>query len=685
MTGGSPFVPSAPAGSGFYLRDGAVEASEYGAVADQTSVTDAATTASSATVTSVTGGFTQSDVGKAVNISKSVLVATASDGAATGNTFVVTSATISPQASWVGKAITVTDGVVRLSTSIQAVSGTSIYLASKWGVRSITDLVATSGSANISSATALFDATNDAGATVASSGVLQSSSTISSVGGLTTATLNKTASASSAGATATITRAAAQTGLTITVHDALNTTIATYVDTNTVTLTDAPNVTSVNATIIYGTDNSTKLQNAVNASSGRTLRLPSGPMMIATGITVEVPCTIEGQGMPTGTAMTGGTKLVYCGTGKALWINSTSTGATVTGRNFGIDGNNAGATGLAIGTTTGSNKSSAGSFTNVNVSRFQTANWHLISTAVVNFFNCYAQNSRGGPGVLCDNATSSAFNTSLNWFGCTMTGNRYGFYAKDLRQARLLECEVNSNSEEAVILEKQTGTTFLIKGVTFDSCRFEQNLSGQGVANTGRWQMKVSELGTSAFTTLAVRSNTFSLGSGQTSDKDLYVRGGDITLWNNQWSPTSTGYGVTAPNISTAVTKITEWTNDVLVGTVDSTQYSIGTGVKGVLFRNNAGVWERWHASGAAFALAESSSAAGLVSLAAGTATTAGGATGFVLGSAPALGVYFGSGAPSISASKGSLYLRTDGSGTSDRAYINTNGSTTWTAITTAA
>lgn len=42
-----------------------------------------------------------------------------------------------------------------------------------------------------------------------------------------------------------------------------------------------------------------------------------------------------------------------------------------------------------------------------------------------------------------------------------------------------------------------------------------------------------------------------------------------------------------------------------------------------------------------------------------------------------------GSGAPTLSAPKGSLYLRTDGSSTSTRAYINTNGSTTWTAVTT--
>jgi hypothetical protein len=47
-------------------------------------------------------------------------------------------------------------------------------------------------------------------------------------------------------------------------------------------------------------------------------------------------------------------------------------------------------------------------------------------------------------------------------------------------------------------------------------------------------------------------------------------------------------------------------------------------------------------------------------------------------------GIFFGSGAPSVSAAKGSLYLRSNGSGTGDRAYINTDGGTTWTAITTA-
>jgi hypothetical protein len=59
--------------------------------------------------------------------------------------------------------------------------------------------------------------------------------------------------------------------------------------------------------------------------------------------------------------------------------------------------------------------------------------------------------------------------------------------------------------------------------------------------------------------------------------------------------------------------------------------------------------------------------------------------TGITMSTTANLGVFFGSGAPTLSAAKGSLYLRTDGSGTTDRAYINTNGTTTWTALTTVA
>lgn len=72
-------------------------------------------------------------------------------------------------------------------------------------------------------------------------------------------------------------------------------------------------------------------------------------------------------------------------------------------------------------------------------------------------------------------------------------------------------------------------------------------------------------------------------------------------------------------------------------------------------------------------------------SLATGTAIPAGGTagTGYLLSSTANFGIFFGSGAPTLAAAKGSLYLRSNGSTTNDRAYINTDGSTTWTPLTT--
>lgn len=71
----------------------------------------------------------------------------------------------------------------------------------------------------------------------------------------------------------------------------------------------------------------------------------------------------------------------------------------------------------------------------------------------------------------------------------------------------------------------------------------------------------------------------------------------------------------------------------------------------------------------------------------AGTAVPAGGTAGagLLVSSTSNLGVFFGSGAPTLSAAQGSLYLRTDGSSTSTRLYVNTNGTTGWTNFTSAA
>jgi hypothetical protein len=80
-------------------------------------------------------------------------------------------------------------------------------------------------------------------------------------------------------------------------------------------------------------------------------------------------------------------------------------------------------------------------------------------------------------------------------------------------------------------------------------------------------------------------------------------------------------------------------------------------------------------------------SAVGNATILSATAVPAGGTTGagYKMSSTTNLGIFFGSGAPTLSAAQGSLYLRTDGTTTNDRMYVNTNGTTTWTAVITAA
>jgi hypothetical protein len=69
------------------------------------------------------------------------------------------------------------------------------------------------------------------------------------------------------------------------------------------------------------------------------------------------------------------------------------------------------------------------------------------------------------------------------------------------------------------------------------------------------------------------------------------------------------------------------------------------------------------------------------------TAIPAGGTAGagLMVSTTANFGVFFGSGAPTLTAAKGSLYLRSDGTTINDRMYVNTNGSTTWTNVVTAA
>jgi len=58
----------------------------------------------------------------------------------------------------------------------------------------------------------------------------------------------------------------------------------------------------------------------------------------------------------------------------------------------------------------------------------------------------------------------------------------------------------------------------------------------------------------------------------------------------------------------------------------------------------------------------------------------------YTMGSAT-IGIYWGTGDPNtaLTAAKGSLYIRADGSSVSTRMYVNSDGATTWASVTTSA
>lgn len=84
--------------------------------------------------------------------------------------------------------------------------------------------------------------------------------------------------------------------------------------------------------------------------------------------------------------------------------------------------------------------------------------------------------------------------------------------------------------------------------------------------------------------------------------------------------------------------------------------------------------------------LSSTLSTTGQPSFQTGTAPPAAGANtaGIKVSSTSNLGLFYGSGAPTFSAAQGSLYMRTDGSSSSTRLYVNSTGSTTWVNITSA-
>lgn len=79
-------------------------------------------------------------------------------------------------------------------------------------------------------------------------------------------------------------------------------------------------------------------------------------------------------------------------------------------------------------------------------------------------------------------------------------------------------------------------------------------------------------------------------------------------------------------------------------------------------------------------------STSGQITMQSSTSPPSAGAStaGLLMSSTSSFGIFYGSEAPTFTAAQGSIYLRTDGSSTSTRLYVNTTGSTTWTNFTSA-
>ena len=142
----------------------------------------------------------------------------------------------------------------------------------------------------------------------------------------------------------------------------------------------------------------------------------------------------------------------------------------------------------------------------------------------------------------------------------------------------------------------------------------------------------------------------------------------------------SLGGGTSAGNAATQIRLYTAANYTTQTGTVRMTIASTGAVT---IAAPDSGVGLT--VSGGGITITGTATLNGLVTTLTGTAITAGGVQAIGVTATTNFGIYAGSGAPTISAAKGSIYLRSDGTGVGDRLYVNTNGGTTWTAVTTVA
>lgn len=234
----------------------------------------------------------------------------------------------------------------------------------------------------------------------------------------------------------------------------------------------------------------------------------------------------------------------------------------------------------------------------------------------------------------------------------------------------------------ALLSTSGTGAHITIRAFGSSSFVINDGTTGVVLRRNGSTQLDVGNTSSSAVTLGANVSLNGAAGSGGLS---LGSMTGDTTLPTGAVSWTGAFGKAVALTASGAAISLTGGGAASL--SINTSWNLLGdSGGTGTLSASNGVRIMDGTATALLVGVGSTSGTAGIVTIAPSTSPPAGGSTSarFRLGSSSTFGVYFGSGAPTVSAGKGSLYLRTDGSGTSDRMYVNTDGSTGWTAVTTA-
>ena len=190
---------------------------------------------------------------------------------------------------------------------------------------------------------------------------------------------------------------------------------------------------------------------------------------------------------------------------------------------------------------------------------------------------------------------------------------------------------------------------FLASGGVLNWNNGDVNLTHSGdILTLSGGRFIVTHSASAAQPAMSLTGSWFSGGTSTTTKPHLMVEASGAT--STGWSTAGTGIGVNAAS------GFTGRLLDVQLNGVSQASFSAAGDFNGNGAMNTAG---------------------GVNSRTTAGVTAGGGSAHFTMGSA-AHGIYRGSGPPTISAPQGSWYLRTDGSTTSNRMYVNSNGTTGW-------